>query len=217
MTQQQDTRLGLGLELRKGVLSAGGSDDDIALVMEEQLGFFADAGKQLVEMARTVRGDKDCFRFTDDEVVIEIPALKRPTPEEIQAIHGPNATIERDDSTEAAVTMRLATVRKSTEPSIDGPTYERRILKLRTEGRLLGFQHRRWFFANVDLLPEPAKSAVKALLGKVYIDFPAIVVVDEDGSRCIPYADYDGKQWYGAWGGIGYDFDSYGRFAVSSK
>lgn len=212
------TRLESGVELRNGVIAAGGDDKDIDLVLEERPDLFTGFGKQLVETARLIRGDKDCFRLTDDEVVIEIPALKRPTLKEVQKSWDWVRSIESDNSTEDAVTLRLATVLKSTESRIDGATYERRTAKLRTDGRLLGFQHRKWLLENQSKIEGPkARAALKALLGKVYIDFSGIIVVRDDGSRVVPCVGNGGGQWCGTWNDLAYDFNDSGRIAVSSK
>ena len=192
-------RLEPGVELRKGVLGTGGTDEDIALVLEERPDLFAGFGGQVVETARIIRGDRDCFRLMDEAVVIEIPALKRPTLAEVQASWSHIKKIERDDSLEGPVTLRLATVRKSTEPSVDGPTYERRTQKLRDEGKLFGFQQRQWLIANQDnekAIPDPkVRVALNALIGQVYVDFSGLIVVGASGSRCIPDASSFGERW----------------------
>ena len=214
-------RLEPGVELRKGVLGTGGTDEDIALVLEERPDLFAGFGGQVVETARIIRGDRDCFRLMDEAVVIEIPALKRPTLAEVQASWSHIKKIERDDSLEGPVTLRLATVRKSTEPSVDGPTYERRTQKLRDEGKLFGFQQRQWLIANQDnekAIPDPkVRVALNALIGQVYVDFSGLIVVDADDDRCIPCASISGRRWYGFWHSIGSSFYSCGRIAVSGK
>jgi hypothetical protein len=212
------TRLESGVELRNGVVAAGGDDKDIDLVLQERPDLFVEFGKQLVETARVIRGDKDCFRLTDDEVVIEMPALKRPTFAEVKKDWSHISSIESDTSTEQPVTLRLSTVLKSTESSIDGATYERRMKKLRTDGRLLGWQHCKWLLENQDKIADPkARVAIKALLENVYIDFSGIGVVNEVGDRNVPYVINDGERWYGGWHWLGDYFLQNGRMAVSSK
>ena len=205
-------RLDLGIELRTRVHKCEGTDEDILLVQEEAPDFMDGFARQIVERARLIRGDRNCFRLTSDDVMIQLPALKRPTLAGLQQDWGYIDRIERDDSTEEPVTLRLATVLKSDESSIEGAVYERRLMRLRTDGRLLGFQHRQWLLEHQTELPE-----LMALLGKVYVDFPGIVVVDDDGSRNVPYAGQDGKRWATFWFWLNFDFVQSGRVAVSSK
>lgn len=170
-----------------------------------------DYGALLADIRRG-RGDDAMFRLTDDEVVIEMPALKRPTPAEVRKDWSGVRSIESDHSTEEAVTLRLSTVLRSTETRIDGTTYERWLMKLRTDGKLLGFQHRQWLLENQKKFP-----ALMALLGKVYIDFAGIIVVDEGGDRDVPCVSSGGKQFVGGWSWLGSGFSVHGRLAVSSK
>ena len=193
--------------LANGVLDAGGGDDDLRkLETDSELRFAV--GKLIV-------GDRDCFRFTNDEVVIQIPALPRPTLEVLTARYPLIVSIERDDSPECPVTLRLATVLKSDEDSIDGPTYEQRLASRRSI--LLGLQHRDWLVAHQDELPEAARTALRALIGNVYMDFPGLIVVRGDGGRGFPYAARIGRRWSGGWGWIDDGFGRLGRVAVSSK
>lgn len=210
-------RLEPGVELRKGVLGTGGTDEDIALVLEERPDLFAGFGGQVVETARIIRGDRDCFRLMDEAVVIEIPALKRPTLAEVQASWSHIKKIERDDSLEGPVTLRLATVRKSTEPSVDGPTYERRTQKLRDEGKLFGFQHHRWLAANRNLSPEPTRGEFADFIWNAYVDFSGIIVVGANDDRYLLYAGGYDKRWDARWRPIGGRFGSNSRIAVSGE
>lgn len=213
-----DVRTEGGIRLEKSVLAKGGTREDVVLVLDEAPDFMDAVADQLIERATTIKQDRDCFRLTDDEVVIEMPALKRPTLEQVQADWPAVKSIERDDSTEEAVTLRLSTVLKSTESRIDGKTYERRLMTLRTGGKLLGFQHRKWLLENQDKIADPkVRAALKALLGKVYIDFSGIIVVYEAGNRYVPYVGSDGRRWFGRWDWLGSGFIGSGRIAVSSK
>jgi hypothetical protein len=146
------------------------------------------------------------FRETG-ELSIQLPALKRPTLKELQKNNDWIKSIERDNSTEAPVTLTLATVLvPDDDGSIDGKEYEKRIaLK---HDSLLGFQHRQWLLEHQDEFPE-----FMALLGKVYIDFPGLVVVSRGGGRRVPCCDQGGSRWGVSWSWLGVKFSSYGRVA----
>lgn len=208
----KEVRIRLGVEIEKQVLANDGTREDISLVLKEAPDFAASVAEQLIERARIIR-DKYCFRLINNEVVIEIPALKRPTLGQLRREHSWIRSIERDDSTEEAVTLRLATLVKSCESAISGATYERRLEKQRAEGRLLGYQHLQYLLEMQTKYP-----ALMALLGKnVYIDFPGLVVVYKSRSRRVPCVIDDGKQFGGLWHWLDDGFFSYGRVAVSSK
>src|SRR3989344_1711564 len=125
---------------------------------------------------RTQVGD---FFHETGELTIQIPALPRPTLEELQAKFNWVKSIERDTSTTEATTLKLGTVIRTDETSINGKEYELRLApKLNV---LLGYQHTTWLVENQDKSPE-----LMVLLGKIYIDFPGLVVVGSYGSRSIP-------------------------------
>lgn len=204
------------------VKRSGEATSVLRLVIDEAPDFMDDLAQRLIERAAVIVGDRDCFRMTDDDLVVHIPALPHGTLAEMQAEYGSIVKIESDTSTTEAVTLRLATVLKSTETSgIDGATYERRITKLRTGGKILGFSHRKWLVANQDnekAIPDAnVRAALKALLGKVYIDFSGTIVVHEDGHRCIPCALNGGRRWHGRWHHLADHFHSNGRVAVSAS
>lgn len=154
----------------------------------------------------TASAPVEFFRETG-ELSITIPALKRPTLKDLQAKYDWIKSIERDTSTEEAVTLSLATVlAEGSTSSIGGKEYEKRIaLK---HDVLLGFQHRQWLLEHQDEFPE-----LKSLLGKVYIDFPGLVVVSRDGDRRVPYCRRLGSRWDDSWDWLDNDFDSDGRVA----
>lgn len=141
-----------------------------------------------------------------ENIRIKIPALKRLTLEELKKHRSYISSIEKDESTEEEVVMELTTVLKDGEDYIDGKEYEKRIKKL----PLLGFQHLIW-------LTENQPKELKDVLGKIYIDFPGIVVVGVDGGRSIPCARRDGERWDGNWLWLGGVFSRRGRVAVSGK
>ena len=208
----KSVRLDLGIDLRNRVHSHNGTDKDIILIQNEAPGFMDQIASQIVERANLIRGDRECFRLMHDDVVIEIPALKRPTLEQIKKSWNYIEKIERDDSTEEPVTLRLATVLRSSESFIDGGTYELRLTVHRDQGRLLGFQHRQYLLDVQQQHP-----ALMALLGNVYIDFPGIIVERRGGRRCVPVVNFDGKRFVDGWGWVGSVFDGNGRVAVSVK
>jgi hypothetical protein len=147
----------------------------------------------------------ELFRDTN-ELSIQLPALKRPTLEQLQSKYDWIKSIERDVSTEEPVTLSLATVLAvGSKSSINGKEYEKRIASKLSS--LLGFQHRQWLLEHQAEFPE-----FMALLGKVYIDFPGLVVVNRDGDRSVPYCGRDGSRWAGSWGWPG-SFGVDGRLA----
>jgi hypothetical protein len=142
------------------------------------------------------------------EISIQIPALKRPTLKELQSKYDWIKSLERDTSTEEPVTLTLATVLVPDDGNyVDGKEYEKRIaLKLNS---LLGFQHMMWLIEHSDEFPE-----LKPFLGKIYIDFPGIVVVHRVGGRSVPYCLQSGSRWGDYWNWLSRDFFfSFGRFA----
>jgi hypothetical protein len=108
------------------------------------------------------------------------------------------------------VVLTISTVLRIDEDVIDGKEYERRIAS--SLSRLLGYQHLEWLIAHQD-----EYSVFMALLGKVYIDFSALVVVGGSGDRSVPYGSQGGGRWGADWGWLVSDFDQSGRVAVSSK
>lgn len=208
----KSVRLSLGVELRKQVHVQGGTDEDLILVLQEAPDFIASLAKQLIEKARAIRVDWDGFRILNPKIAIGFPALKRPTLGEIQGSLSYIRSIERDDSTEESVVLKLATVLASTESFVSGNVYERRLVSLRSTGKLLGFQHREWLLEHQKDYP-----TLMALLGKVYIDFPGLVVVNGCGNHHVPCVRGHGTQFVGCWDWIARGFDGYGRFAFSSK
>ena len=151
----------------------------------------------------------DFFRLTS-ELTIQIPALPRPTLEELQAKFNWVKSIERDTSTTEATTLKLGTVLRTDETSINGKEYELRLApKLNV---LFGYQHATWLVENQDKSPE-----LMVLLGKIYIDFPGLVVVGSYGSRSIPCLNDGDRRWEQNWHWVGNDLNQNGRVAASSK
>lgn len=153
--------------------------------------------------------DLDFFRETG-EVAIQIPALPRPTIEQLQEKFSWIKSIERDTSPVEAIVLNLGTVLYPNEERIDDTEYERRIApKIAVS---LGYQHARWLAEHQDAFPD-----FMALLGKIYIDFPGLVVVRAVGYRYFPRLSWGGRRWALYWGWVGDGLDRYGRVALSSK
>lgn len=151
------------------------------------------------------------IRFTD-ELILRIPALPRPTIEELQGKFPWIRSVERDTSPTEAITLRLGTVLRGGEGTIGGGEYERRLAP--KQDILLGYQQAVWLLESQDQLPE---LMAMAILGKVYIDLPGLVVAGAGGLRSLPYLRRDGGRWRLRWNWLGYGFSSDGRIAVSSK
>jgi hypothetical protein len=154
------------------------------------------------------------FRYMED-LTIEIPARPRPTLAELRERWSwirEKEGIERDTSTEDPVVLRLGTVLRPDEPKIDGPEYKRRMINVPS----LGLQHSDWVVQHQND-DTPAFAALRALKGKIYIDFRGLVVVSEDGDRSCPCVSDGGEQfvqgWYWTVGGLDQD----GRVAVPGK
>ena len=153
--------------------------------------------------------EADLFRETG-ELTIQIPALPRPTFEELRSKFDWIELIERDNSPIEAVTLKLATVLRESEKSINGGEYEKRIA-----GKLdiiLGYQQAAWLVEHQDEFP-----GFMALLGKVYVDFTGLVVVNSNVNRRYPSLSQDVRRWCLYWDWFDLRFRSLGRVASSGK
>ena len=152
------------------------------------------------------------IRLTD-KFTLQIPALPRPTLAELREKFPwirEEKGIERDTSPTDAVTLRLGTVLCEGEDLIGGTEYERRLQP--KQDILLGYQQAAWLVAHQDEFP-----AFMALLGKIYIDFPGLVVVRADGSRDVPCLPRGGRRWRLRWVWLEGGVLRSGRVAVSGK
>ena len=149
------------------------------------------------------------LNFGQIEAIVRIPALPRPTLKALQAKFYWVGSIERDTSPKTAVTLWLGTILLPDEDWVNGKEYERRLVSVSGH---LGYQQAEWLVAHQDALP-----GLMALLGKVYIDFPGLVVVDAYSDRRFPYLLGDGGRWDLDWRRVEYDFSRFGRFALSGK
>lgn len=156
--------------------------------------------------------EPEFFRHTG-ELSIQIPALQRPTIEQINEAFPEMRfeQIERDTAPTKALTLALATVLPISETrAISGTEYEQRIAPRRNV--ILGYQQAVWLVEHQDEFPE-----FMALLGKIYINFSGLVVKRADDRHYIPCLNRFGKRWYIYWNWLDYDFDSEGRIASSGK
>jgi hypothetical protein len=130
--------------------------------------------------------------FTETgELSLALPALPRPTLEEIQERDPSIDSIKRDTSPEHPVTLVLVTLLRPKELLVVNPEYNRRLARLRSS--LLGYQHLRWLLEHQAELP-----SLVALLGKVHIDFPGIIVVHKSCSQVAPSCLPSTRgYWYG--------------------
>src|SRR4029077_13147853 len=125
---------------------------------------------------------------------VKIPVLKRPTLKELQSKFPWIKSIERDTSPTKACVFNPITVLREGETNIFGKEYEKCLnVSERTEmgEPLLGYQQAVWLVEHQDEFPE-----FMALLGKVYIDFAGLVVVDVHGDWDFPYLNHRGGRWY---------------------
>ncbi|HUX35974.1 MAG TPA: hypothetical protein VMV71_02990 [Candidatus Paceibacterota bacterium] len=154
----------------------------------------------------------DFFRETG-ELTIQISALARPTLGQLREKYSwikEEGGIERDTSPTEAITIKLGTVLRPDEERVNGAEYEKRIAPKLNLG--LGYQHALWLVEHQEEFPE-----FMALLGKVYIDFPGLVVVDADGNRSFPFLLENGGRWSLRWRWIVDGLDRGGRLALSGK
>jgi len=146
------------------------------------------------------------FRETK-ECTVQVPALPLPTLAGLRRTFDWIKGLPINDSPTGPVTLRLGTVLRTEESSIDGAEYTRRRIGLPA----LGYPQGQWLVDNQD---RPELSAFKALAGKFYIDLPDTVVVDEDGDRYFASLDGVGERWYLYWHGADYGLDQFGRLAL---
>ena len=151
------------------------------------------------------------FLFETGELAIELPALSRPTLDEIQMEYSWVKSIELDRSPEGPVTLNLGTVLYPNEQQpISGSEYERRLAsKLNV---VLGYQHWQWFLNH-----QNQHSDSMVYLGKIRVDFSGIVVVDRWNCRNIPYSSQFRSCWGGDWGLLTDEFCSKSRIAIARK
>ncbi|MDE2015100.1 MAG: hypothetical protein KGJ89_01050 [Patescibacteria group bacterium] len=146
------------------------------------------------------------FWKTMEDVAVRIPALKQPTLEELRRAFSQIEKIESDSSPTDEVILRLGTLLRSDEKSIVGSEYERRLVSRRN--LVLGYQQAVWLVEHQDEFP-----VFMSLLGKVYIDFPGLVVLYANGYRNVPYLSRNGERWYLGRSWLDCGFNRNGRVA----
>ncbi|MGB7957611.1 MAG: hypothetical protein WCF77_02095 [Minisyncoccia bacterium] len=157
------------------------------------------------------RFNGESFLRNTGELTICIPARKRPTLQQLQAKWPWIKKIERDTSPEGPVVFNLATVlRDAAEGSINGPEYERRLAS--SLSKLLGYQQLAWLVEHQDKYP-----VFMDLLGKIYVDFSGLVVVNGHDSRFVPCGHRNGERWDAYWDWLSINFHRSGRLAVSGE
>lgn len=190
----------VSVDQRFALLSALGANTDWNSLTSEQVQVgIREAKRAGMEMTEFIRGGFevpiDFFRETE-EVTIDIPALPRPSLEELQAKFSGVKGIKRDTSPTRTVAMRLGTVLRPNDERIDGPEYERRLAP--QLDLALGYQQAAWLIERYGSSPW-----LMAQLGKVYIDFPGLVVENVHGSRFFLCLNDDSKRWDLDWHWIG--------------
>lgn len=159
---------------------------------------------------------RNFFRETG-EFTLKIPALPRPTLNELRAREIFHSIESIDDTSPIeAITFKLGTVFDVGEKSpINSREYRFRIATM--SDATLGFQHATWLVGNQDKFPE-----FMALAGEIYIiDFLGLRVCTDSGDdRAFPIlrAANGSKRWELYWHWIKYELHSCGmRIAVASK
>lgn len=147
------------------------------------------------------------FRETG-EFSIELPGLSRPTLAWIQARWSWFRSIKSDVSPEGPVILVPGTFLSSSERWIDGKEYEKR--RKPHLAACLGLQHAVWLKENRERFPE-----LTAFLRKLYLYFPGIVAVHEDGGQFFPCLRGPGERLFLDWGWPDDGLDSHVRVASS--
>lgn len=157
------------------------------------------------------------LRLTN-ELKIHVPALKRPTLEELQLKDSRIKSIFRDTSVERPVVLSLAMMLgPHAEDQRELGEHDERIFL--TNDLLLGFQQREWLREHQAEFPE--FMAFLKLKETFCIDFAGLVVNWHNGQRRSPYlapvvdtwADY----WIDHWEWLGRRFRSIRRMAVRGE
>lgn len=179
----------------------------------QDIGSLAGAEDQLRNFREVLRGNAEIKPFdfwrVKEDLAIPVPALKPPTLKELQK-RFPGMefkSIELNTAPTEAVTLRLGTVLKPNEEEmVNGSEYERRLASRRN--LILGYQQATWLVEHQDEYP-----AFRALLGKIYIDFPGLVVAGEVVSRRFPCLRELSGRWDLLWYWLGRGLGRSGRVA----
>lgn len=148
------------------------------------------------------------FLHVTGELNIRIPALPRPTLSQLRAKNELIMRIDRDVSPDnEPVILRLATVLCDEDgDSISGEEYQRRLML--STSRFPGYQQCAWLMAHQN---DPE---LRALFGKVFIDFPGLTTISNRGERRIPYCFGGSESFEQGWWWLDRTFGRNGRVAV---
>lgn len=122
--------------------------------------------------------DNLIFRDTG-ELVVQIPALQRPTLEELRKECKEDfQCIKHDISPTKPIVFRLGTVLQSSESSIGTIECQRRVA---LQPNIIGRQQLKWLFENKDKL-----TGFKYLMTQIYIEGHGLSIIDSLGYERIP-------------------------------
>ena len=188
---------------------------EIKRQLRQSSGYPFDAEMLKLHLQAAIEGcwaGENFFRETGDmgQRIIRIPALARPTLEGLQSKFDWIKRIEVDTSPVEPVVLVLGTVLRVGENAINGVEYQRR--RAPKIDVCLGYQQAIWLVEHQNEFPK-----LMALLGKIYIDFPGLVVVRGDDGRYFPYLNGGGGRWRLDWDRVDNDLNSNGRIAASRK
>lgn len=137
-----------------------------------------------------------------------IPGLPRVSASEILRKYG-FKSVERDNSPTKEVIFSLQVVLREDATSISGQEYE---LWLQSVAGQLGLSQALWLLEHQEELQE-----FMALLREINIDFPATIVVDRFGDRCVPCFGLSDRRGSLYWSRLSHGCSFVGRVAVSYR
>lgn len=140
------------------------------------------------------------------ELTLQMPALPRPDLAALRMKYEWINGIREDNSPIDELTLVLGTVLCPDEKHAGYKEYKYRRRGLPT----LGYQHLEWLVEHQDEHP-----AFKVLVGRVYVDGPAIVVVHHNGLRAHPSLRSRAERWHLYWDNASGDLGQYGRIAAA--
>jgi hypothetical protein len=146
------------------------------------------------------------FRETG-ELRIEIPALPRPTLEELQEEHPKMGikSIRRDTSPIGPVSLGLGTVLNPEEFKIKGVEYVLRLAPIRNI--LFGYQHSVWLLGNYKL------PAIRNILDEFRLVLPGLIVIDGNNEYFTPALHKNSRSW----AHLDYGLLQFDRLAVAAN
>ncbi len=162
------------------------------------------------------------FRYAS-ELALRVPALQKPTLEEIRAKAPWVREIEHDISQDSAGFLRIGTILGEDEQNtIKGEEYKRRLSVIPYE--FFGYQHADFLVRNQDEFPEFVKIFKEVyenepvVYSRPCLDFLGVVVRDENGSQDVPHiaVSHDERLILG-WTWLARGFRINGRIAIASQ